>query len=221
MIENGELGEIYYAKAYATRRRATPNWGVFLNSEEQGGGPVIDIATHSLDLTLYLMNNYEPKMVIGKTHKLLENPEEANAWGTAGVKETDLEESACAFVLMKNGATILVETSWALNTNDPIKEGSCVLCGTKGGLSIINDKLTVNTVKYGCLMDTNVTATTAGVDFYAGLKPTSGLTEAINWIAAVKNDTAPVVRPEQAYVVSQILEAIYTSSKTGKPVYFD
>lgn len=220
-IESGELGEIYYAKCYAIRRRATPNWGVFLNEEEQGGGPVIDIATHSLDLTLYLMDNWEPQMVVGKTHKMLENPEEANSWGPDGVKETSLEESACAFVLMKNGATILVETSWALNTTDVIEEGSCVLCGSKGGLSIINNKLSFNTVKYGRTFDTGVCTRFGGVAFYAGKACTPQQTEAERWIDAVKNDKKPVVLPEQALVVSQILEAIYTSSKTGKPVYFD
>ena len=219
-IESGELGEIYYAKCYAIRRRATPNWGVFLNEEEQGGGPVIDIATHSLDLTLYLMDNWEPQMVVGKTHKMLENPEEANSWGPDGVKETSLEESACAFVLMKNGATILVETSWALNTTDVIEEGSCVLCGSKGGLSIINNKLSFNTVKYGRTFDTGVCTRFGSVAFYAGKTCTPQQTEAERWIDAVKNDKKPVVLPEQALVVSQILEAIYTSSKTGKPVYF-
>ncbi|MBR6790836.1 MAG: Gfo/Idh/MocA family oxidoreductase, partial [Oscillospiraceae bacterium] len=66
-IDSGALGEIYYANCLAIRRRGTPNWGVFLDEEAQGGGPIIDIATHSLDLTLYLMNNYEPEMVVGKT----------------------------------------------------------------------------------------------------------------------------------------------------------
>ncbi|MBO7386026.1 MAG: Gfo/Idh/MocA family oxidoreductase, partial [Clostridia bacterium] len=114
-IESGALGEIYYANCLAIRRRGTPNWGVFLDEEAQGGGPIIDIATHSLDLTLYLMNNYEPEMVVGKTHKKLEHPEEGNIWGDKGVSTTPLEEAACAFIRMKNGATILLETSWALN----------------------------------------------------------------------------------------------------------
>ena len=81
-IDSGALGEIYYANCYAIRRRGTPNWGVFLDAEAQGGGPIIDIATHSLDLTLYLMNNYEPEMVVGKTHKKLEHPEAGNIWAT-------------------------------------------------------------------------------------------------------------------------------------------
>ncbi|MBC7958944.1 MAG: Gfo/Idh/MocA family oxidoreductase, partial [Vallitaleaceae bacterium] len=48
VINRGDLGEIYFAKSFAVRRRGTPNWGVFLNEEEQGGGPLIDIGTHSL-----------------------------------------------------------------------------------------------------------------------------------------------------------------------------
>jgi predicted dehydrogenase len=47
------------------------------------------------------------------------------------------------------------------------------------------------------------------------------VTEAHNWIRAVVEDTDPVVLPEQACVVSEILEAIYVSSKTGKAVYFE
>lgn len=220
-IDDGRLGEIYYAKCYALRRRGTPNWGVFLNEEEQGGGPVIDIATHSLDLTLYLMNNYEPQMVVGRTHKKLEHPESANAWGDKGVSTTSLEESACAFVLMKNGATILVETSWALNTSEEIREGSCMLCGSKAGLQIINDKLTVNEVVYDRKTTTDIDTSAGGVAFYDGKKVSPAQTEAARWIDAVINDKPPVVLPEQALVVSKILEAIYTSSKTGKPVYFD
>ena len=52
--EKGELGEIYYGKAHAVRRRAVPTWGVFMDKEQQGGGPLIDIGTHALDITLWL-----------------------------------------------------------------------------------------------------------------------------------------------------------------------
>ncbi len=220
-IENGELGEIYYANCLATRRRGTPNWGVFLDEDAQGGGPVIDIATHSLDLTLYLMNNYEPELVVGKTHKKIEHPEEGNSWGDAGVSTTPLEEAACAFIRMKNGATIMLETSWALNTCEPADAGSCVLCGSRAGLLIKPGAYKLNKVEYGRPVVIDVDTSAGGVDFYAGVKVTPEYLEAKNCIDAVVNDTDPVVLPEQACVVSQILEAIYTSSKTGKPVYFE
>lgn len=220
-IETQALGEIYYANCLATRRRGTPNWGVFLNEEEQGGGPIIDIATHSLDLTLYLMNNYEPRVVLGKTHKKLEHPEAGNIWGDNGVSETSLEESACAMIIMKNGATIMLETSWSLNTAEPVQEGSCVLCGSRAGLQIKNGKLLLNSVELGRQMQTEVDTSAGGVAFYDGVQQTPALTEAKNWIRAIVDDTDPVVLPEQALVVSQILEAIYTSSKTGEAVYFE
>ena len=61
----GDLGEIYFAKAHAIRRRAVPTWGVFPNKVKQGGGPLIDIGTHALDITLWMMNNYEIDSVTG------------------------------------------------------------------------------------------------------------------------------------------------------------
>ncbi len=220
-IDTGALGEIYYANCYAIRRRGTPNWGVFLNEYEQGGGPIIDIATHSLDLTLYLMNNYQPAMVFGKTHKCLEHPEAGNIWGDNGVSTTPLEEAATAMIVMKNGATIMLETSWALNTDSPIEEGSCRLCGSKQGLSIINNQLKINKVEFDRQPETVVDLSAGGVAFYDGVSSSPADNEARSWIESIINDTEPLVLPEQAYVVSQILEAIYTSSKTGKAVYFE
>ncbi len=219
-VDSGAMGEIYYANCYAVRRRGTPNWGVFLDEEAQGGGPIIDIATHALDLTLHLMDNYEPYAVMGRTHKKLEHPEEGNIWGDNGVSTTTLEEAGCAFIQMKNGATIMLESSWALNNIDQNNK-TCVLCGSKAGLSIHTKKVTTNKIEFGRPVDSVVDTAAGGVDFYDGesLKPQD--IEARKWIDAVVNDTEPAVTPEQAFVVTQILEAIYTSSKTGKAVYFD
>ena len=131
--DNDELGDIYYAKAHAIRRRAVPTWGVFLNEEEQGGGPLIDIGTHALDLTLWMMNNYEPDMVMGSVYKKLgDQTETANAWGDWNPEEYTVEDSAFGFIKMKNGATIVLESAWALNTLD-VDEAKTSLCGTKAG----------------------------------------------------------------------------------------
>lgn len=219
--ENDELGEIYYAKAHAIRRRAVPTWGVFLNEYEQGGGPLIDIGTHALDLTLWEMNNYEPKMVVGSVYKKLgDQKESANAWGDWNPEEFTVEDSAFGFITMKNGATIVLESSWALNSLD-VDEAKTSLCGTKAGADM-KGGLRINGVKYNKQYVEEVNLTSGGVDYFDGAggnEPQD--VECRTWINAITKGTPLVVYPEQAMVVTQILEAIYESAKTGKPVYLD
>ncbi len=221
VIERGDLGEIYYAKAPAIRRRGTPNWGVFLNEFEQGGGPLIDIGTHSLDLTLYLLDNYKPRMVVGTKYKKLTDPNCANPWGPWDVNQHTVEDSAFGFIVMQDGTTIILESSWALNTIEPIQEGSTVLCGTKAGAQIRNNVVTINKDDLNRLIEVNPDLSAGGVAFYDGIEETPQITEQKTWYDAIMNDTDPVVLPEQACVVSEILEAIYKSAQTGEPVYFD
>jgi predicted dehydrogenase len=219
-VDNGELGEIYFAKAHAIRRRAVPTWGVFLDEEKQGGGPLIDIGTHALDLTLYMMNNYEPEVVLGQTfHKLSSRKNAANAWGPWDPEKFTVEDSAFGMIKMKNGAVIILESSWALNSLD-IDEAKCTLCGTEGGADM-KDGLRINGEKAGKLFTTQVELGAGGVAFYDGKKETATDTEMRQWYDAIENGTQPVVTPKQALVVSEILEAIYESARTGKAVYFN
>ena len=219
--EAGTLGEIYYAKATALRRRAVPTWGVFLNEYEQGGGPLIDIGTHALDLTLWTMNNYKPKYCVGTTfHKLNNDTDQGNAWGNWDPEKFSVEDSAFGFIVMENGATIVLESSWALNTLD-VREAVTTLCGTKAGADMV-DGLRINGVRNGRQYVLKPSFASGGVAFNDGVKGESMADrEAAAWIKAVRDDTQPITLPEQAYCVTQILEGIYESAKTGKPYYFN
>lgn len=219
--ENGDLGEIYYARALALRRRAVPTWGVFLNEYEQGGGPLVDIGTHALDLTLWMMDNYKPKMVVGSVFKKLGDQKEAgNAWGDWDPEKYTVEDSAFGYIIMENGATISLESSWALNIREP-QEASTLLCGTKAGADM-KDGLKFNGVRYNKQYIETPDLKGGGVAFFDAAG--SGKPEEIEakvFYNAVEKGTDLVVKPEQAYVVTQILDAIYESAKTGKPVYFN
>ncbi|WP_318615697.1 Gfo/Idh/MocA family oxidoreductase [Sporosarcina sp. YIM B06819] len=220
ITSRGDLGEIYFAKAHAVRRRAVPTWGVFLDEEKQGGGPLIDIGTHALDLTLWMMNNYKPKAVMGSVHhKLGKKENAANAWGPWDPEKFTVEDSAFGFITMENGATITLEASWALNTLD-VDEAKCSLSGTEGGADM-KGGLRINGEDLGKLYTTNVELGASGVAFYDGRSESDADLEARLWIECILNDTEPTVKPEEAFVVTQILEAIYESAKTGKAVYFD
>lgn len=218
--EAGDLGDIYFAKAHALRRRAVPTWGVFLNEYEQGGGPLIDIGTHALDLTLWMMNNYKPKMVVGTTFKKLNDQKDSgNAWGDWNPEEFTVEDSAFGFIVMENGATIELESSWALNILDAT-EAQTTLCGTKAGADM-KDGIRINGVTHGRQYIQKPDLNGGGVAFFEGSgggKPEE--IEAKIFYNAIRTGSDICVKPEQACVVTEILEAIYESAKTGKPVYF-
>ncbi len=220
-VEAGELGDIYFAQAHAIRRRAVPTWGVFPNKALQGGGPLIDIGTHALDMTLWCMDKYEPARVTGSVFYKLGNLPEAvdgNLWGPWDPETYEVEDSAMGQIVMKDGTTIQLIASWALNTIVN-REASTTLCGTKAGADIYPGQVVYNRGKYGQLMEEKV-STSGSVAFYDGVSGKPEEIESRQWIDAILNDTEPCVKPEQAFVVTQILEAIYESARTGREVVF-
>jgi predicted dehydrogenase len=191
-----------------------------MNEKEQGGGPLIDIGTHALDLTLWLMNNYKPKMVVGSVFKKLAHDcHSGNIFGPWNPKEYTVEDSAFGYIIMEDGATIFLESSWALNMLDT-SEALTTLCGTKAGADMRNGKLTLNSSAHGRGTITQPNLEAGGAAFYAGKSGKPGDIECRQWIDAVMTGGKPCVLPEQAYAVTLILEAIYKSGKTGKPVTF-
>ena len=161
-------------------------------------------------------------MVVGQTfRKLADKEEQGNAWGNWDPEKFTVEDSAFGFIKMKNGAVINLESSWALNIAD-YHEASYMICGDLGGADTINDQARLNYIKHQrqCIEIPDLDA--GGAAFFAAKSDGSPAEiEAANWINAILTDTDPVVLPRQALVVTRILEAIYESAKTGKPVYFD
>ena len=120
---------------------------------------------------------------------------------------------------MENGAVVTLESSWALNVADA-KEATFMVCGDKGGVDTL-DGVRVNYIKNNrqCLEIPDLKS--GGVAFYEGTSDDPAVLDQRKWIDAVLGKGELCVKAEQALVVTQILEAIYTSAKTGKPVYID
>lgn len=141
--EAGDLGEIYYGKAHAVRRRAVPTWGVFPNKALQGGGPLIDIGTHALDITLWCMDNYDVDSVSGQVfYKLghLQQATEGNLFGPWDPETYEVEDSAIGFIKMKNGAAIALEAKGRRLTGHTIQESETAgIAFVHQELNLIND----------------------------------------------------------------------------------
>ena len=229
VIDEGRLGEIYAAKAHATRRRGVPIWGVFTDKEKQGGGPLIDLGGHAIDLALWYMGNYEVKTVTGVVNYKLGDKPEGNMGGPWDPATYSVEDSAFGFVTFTNGASLFVEASWALNIQES-REACVTLCGTEGGADTVQIpvsadlQVTLNNVQGGDLVKTapqpGAAYFGAGGGAMGGFEYMGGL-EAGQWLEAIINDTEPLVTARQACVVTEILDAIYTSARTGEPVTFN
>jgi len=239
LCQQGELGDIYLGKAFATRRRGVPTWGVFMDKEKQGGGPLIDLGTHALDLTLWMMENtlwmmenYEPVSALGSTFdKIGKLGSPANSMGPWDPAKYEVEDSAFGLVKFKNGTTVILEASWALNTVIS-NEAMTLLCGTKAGADMFPPEgpgvrtaeaqaaptyhVRVNGENAGKLYLQNYAMGAAFIG--DGSQPerfAGGTKEAQAWFRAVRGEAELVVKPEQAYTVTAILEAIYKSAASG------
>ncbi|HNB50428.1 MAG TPA: Gfo/Idh/MocA family oxidoreductase [Anaerolineales bacterium] len=236
LCDNGELGDIYLGKAFATRRRGVPIWGVFMNKELQGGGPLIDLGTHALDLTLWMMNNYEPVSALGSTYNMIgKMGSPANGMGAWDPKDYQVEDSAFGMVKFKNGASVILEASWAINMIVS-NEAMTMLCGTKAGADMFPASgpilrtadfqsagglhVRVNGENNGKLYIQNYAMGAQFIGSGAKEDFDGGTLEMTTWLNAIRHDTELVVKPEQAYTVTRILEGIYTSAATGELYLF-
>ena len=156
VIDEGWIGDVYYAEATLLRRRGVPTWGVFTDKSKQGGGPLIDIGTHALDLALWMMNNYDVEYVVGTSFEKLGtllDPDhqgqnnfrgEPDHWNNTTY---DVEDAAVGQIKMKNGAVINLRASWAINMSEDRGangQAHTMLAGTKGGLDTFTGQVRLN-----------------------------------------------------------------------------
>jgi predicted dehydrogenase len=206
-IDAGDLGEIYYARAQALRRRGIPGWGVFIDKSKQGGGPLIDIGVHILDLTLWLMGHPRPVAASGVTYaKFGKRSDIVGFMGQWDHKNFTVEDFASALIRLENGATVVLESSFVANLPEEVH--NCTLLGTEGGAT--TSPLTIVQEKHRSLQ-------TFKPEFPGGSVNTHHA-EVKHFVEAIQNDTQPLVTGEHGMMVAQIMDAIYESSEVGHEV---
>lgn len=213
-VDSGDLGEAYYARTSWLRRRGMPGFGGWFGTKElAGGGPLIDLGVHRVDLALWFMGYPEPEWVMGATYDPI-----ATEIARKEKKTYSVEDLATGFIRFKDGATMSVEASWAAN----IKENELMetrVLGTKGGLvhKNIGEDYRFQAEFYGEtsgeLWDSTFHERTG---WAAGAKKTpSAMSHFVDAIAAGKPHDAD---GRQGLVVMELLDALYESARTGKPI---
>lgn len=213
MIDAGDLGDIYYGRASYLRRRGIPAWGVFTSKAKNGGGPLIDIGVHALDLSLWLMGHPRPVSVYGVTYRKFGNRKGVfNPWGAWDPATYDVEDAAFAMIRCENGATLQLDCSWALNIERSMQQ--TILCGTDGGAQL--EPFKVFQEKYGTALD--LAMPERPVEGHGNLTEASHTLQVRAFVQAIRDGTPPLVSPEQSLLVSRIVDAIYLSDETGESV---
>lgn len=213
LVERGELGEIYHAKAYWYRRMGAPKFGTwFVNKSMSGGGCMLDIGVHYLDLALHLMDNWEPVSVSGQVYgKFGHRGIGEGGWGKSDASakiKFDVEDFATALIKFKNRATLELNVSWVLHQEQGDRN-NVELYGTDAGISLAPTKLFRQSKQQG---EYEVVAP-------QDIKiPHRYQSRQANWLDAILGKDQPLCTTEQSLVVQRILDAVYASSATGKEI---
>ncbi|MCM8769080.1 MAG: Gfo/Idh/MocA family oxidoreductase [Candidatus Omnitrophica bacterium] len=211
LIDDGVFGEIYFAQAQALRRRSVPARPTFIKKELSGGGPLLDIGVHILDLTYWFMGCPKVASVKGVTFTKLAKREDVHGlWGEWDRQAYDVEDFAAGFIRFTNGTAISLSCSFLANIT-VIEDFSTILYGTQAGIHWPNGKLA--TEKNGVLQDIEL-----HIPQHPEVRPHA---EEIRVFLECVRENKPVpVKPEESLEVIKMLEGIYQSAETGQEVIF-
>jgi predicted dehydrogenase len=194
MIQGGELGKLYYAKAGWLKKLSTTSpW--LTRKEKSGGGVVLDIGIVMFDLAFWMMGFPEPKEVVAANY----------SHNTRGV-----EDSSVVFLRMKNGSTMTIESSWSFESNQDFFYCDCY--GTEGSGSL--NPFRILKRLHGNLVNvTPVSHETPQTLYWKSYD-----NELRHWVGALRGLHPVISTGEDAVHRMKIVDAIYQSAKKGKSV---
>ena len=201
----GYAGEIYHARASWTRTRGIPvGTGWFTDKSRSGGGALIDLGAHVLDLAWSLMGQPKPLAAFAATHRRL--AEHAPNKGTF-----DVDDAAFAMLRFEGGPTLELAASWALN-QPPQQQGIvCRLYGEKGAVDVYTPNGAVIYRQF----------TPKGESKPVGLKPPRLVGHAAmmrHFRECITGKSQPHCGPAEGVALMQMIDALYRSAASGKSV---
>ncbi|MFD2936517.1 Gfo/Idh/MocA family protein [Spirosoma flavum] len=198
---DGLLGDIYHIKAHFLRRRGIPGWGYFTNKEMQGGGALMDLGVHVLDLALCALGYPTPDQVLGNTYDFIGKTGGKGLLGDWNPQTFEVEDAAMAYITFPNRASIMLSASFALNTQAD-KDRNLEIFGSKGGVKLF--PFTLHTELAGELAD---------IQFPYLEETDIQLKNTTAFLDACQGKPSNVCTAEQGAILQEIVERIYKSAE--------
>ncbi len=222
-IRQGTVGKINSAQALWIRRTGIPGFGGwFTNKALSGGGPVIDLL-HMIDLALYFMQYPEPEWVLAATfNDFINDNSFKGPWGIPDVKDgvTDVESAAHGLIRFKSGQVLTIRNSWAeMNKREEV---SVTFQGTKGGGMVQRlfgvdglDETSIDT----CELYQQQNGRSVNSEIVTQADETMGRVRAAqNFALTIAGKEEPLNAIDESVKLMKIIDAVYASSESGKPV---
>jgi predicted dehydrogenase len=213
-IEEGHMGEIYMGRCGWIRRRGIPGQGGWFTTKElSGGGPLIDLGVHMLDLSVWLMGNPKPVSVSGATYRKfagssISDSEHSDFGESRQDGIFDVEDLAAGFIRFENGSTLQIEFSWASNIEEEMN--FVEFRGTKAGASLRRNELKIFTETTGRLTDLK--------PLFSPVKQKPHALHLQHFVDVVRQRAEPINKPEHGVDMIKMLSALYRSAETGVEV---
>ncbi len=209
--EGGRLGHIYFARSVWHRRRGFPGFGGWFGTKSQsGGGALIDLGIHRLDLALWLMGYPQPVTVSAATYSFL-----GKSRADLEKKLFDVEDLATAYIRFSNGSTLVLEASWALNQREADLMTTHIY-GTQGGLLEKNLNETYEFDAFAYTEENGVL-----IDHHLKQLSTREQLPQEHFVDCIRNHTTPGPSAEHGLLIMKILDTIYASAKAGREIEID
>ena len=209
-VRSGAIGDVIWARSRETHPGPHSDW--FWTKEISGGGVLLDMGCHCIEIS----RNY-----IGKDIR----PVEVMCWADTLVKPIEAEDNALGWVRYENGAIGQFEVSWSFRGGMDLRDEAM---GTEGTIWVNNFLRTGFEIftaasKGGYVAEK--AETEKGWLFPVGDEVVElGYTDMFtDMFRAFENKSQPQETFYDGYVVNEIMDACYRSSKTKKwePVNLD
>jgi predicted dehydrogenase len=214
-IDRGELGKIYTAKTGWYRRKGIPGWGTWFTQHEQsGGGPLIDIGVHMLDMAFFLMGEPKPVSVYGSTYaEFGPRKKGIGTWGKPDWNGTyNVEDLATAIIKMDDGTSLTLEVSWAVHMDTDSRPFLHIM-GSDGGAVLHGNEGKFLTERFDKAVDVPLVAPEDDEGARVRLSK--------HFLECVRDGKSPWTSAETGLRSNLIIDAIYESSRSGGEVKLD